>query len=82
MRQPLQVVVYTEGNRSLGFVVDRVADITDAEIADSQRCESEELLASTVVQQRVTDVLDVRSIIQRVDPTFFAGHSVNQQLAI
>jgi two-component system chemotaxis sensor kinase CheA len=79
--QSLQVVVYSEGDRSLGFVVDRVSDITDAELSDANASENEDLLASAVVQQRVTDVLNLRSIIQRADPTFFADRANDQQLA-
>ncbi len=71
LSQPLQVVVYTEGERSLGFVVDRVADIASAEITVTHDCDSDELLASTVIQQKVTDLLNLPSIIRRVDPKFF-----------
>ncbi len=80
--QPLQVVVYSEGGRSVGFVVDRVADIADAEISVTHHCESNELQASAVVQERVTDLLNLPSIIRRVDPTFFDGQSSEQQLAV
>jgi len=81
-QQPLQVVVYSEKGRSLGFVVDRVVDITDAAISHSRDCASDELLASAVIQQRVTDLLNLPSIIRRVDPTFFDKQGANQQLAV
>jgi two-component system chemotaxis sensor kinase CheA len=80
--QPMQVVVYSEGERSLGFVVDRVADIAEAEITVTHECNSGELLKSTVIQQRVTDLLNLPSIIRRVDPKFFASQEANQQLAV
>ena len=82
LNQPLQVVVYSDRGRSVGFVVDRVADITDAEVAVTHECESEELLASTVIQQRVTDLLNLPSIIQSIDPKFFDEQVADQQLAV
>ena len=82
LSQPLQVVVYSEGERSLGFVVDRVADIADAEISITHECESKELLASTVIQQKVTDLLNLPSIVRRVDPKFFGDEASDQQLAV
>jgi two-component system chemotaxis sensor kinase CheA len=80
--QPLQVVVYSEGGRSLGFVVDRVADIAEAEISVTHECDSKELRASTVIQQKVTDLLDLPSLIQRVDPRFYDRGAACQQLAV
>jgi two-component system chemotaxis sensor kinase CheA len=63
---PLQVVVYEEGNYGLGFVVDRIVDIAHTEIAVTQECCRNELLISAVVQHRVTDLLNLPSIIRRV----------------
>jgi two-component system chemotaxis sensor kinase CheA len=63
---PLQVVVYEEGNCGLGFVVDRIVDIAHTEIAVTQECCRDELLISAVVQHRVTDLLNLPSIIRRV----------------
>jgi two-component system chemotaxis sensor kinase CheA len=64
--QPLQVVVYREGSRSLGFVVDRIVDIAHTEIAVTHECCREDLLMSAVVQRRVTDFLNLPSIIKRL----------------
>jgi hypothetical protein len=33
-------------------------------------------LGSAVIQQRVTDLLDVRSVIRSAMPTFFESHAV------
>jgi two-component system chemotaxis sensor kinase CheA len=68
---PLQVVVHSAGNKSVGLVVDRIADIVDTAIESRRNAASDELLASVVVQQRVTDLLDLPSVIHRADPTFF-----------
>ena len=70
--QPLQVVVYTEGGRSFGLVVDRIADIVETTVQATRKTQSGDLLASAVIQQRVTDLLNLPSIIRRADPTFAA----------
>lgn len=80
--EPLQVVVYKEGNRTLGFVVDKVADITEVEINGARECKSSDLLAATVVQQRVTDLLDLPSIIRSFDPELVDRCSSQPQLAV
>ena len=63
VRGELQVIVYDEHERSFGLVVERIVDITEAELNfPADRIAGEHLLGTTVVQQRVTDVLDLRSL--------------------
>jgi two-component system chemotaxis sensor kinase CheA len=67
-RDPMQVVVYTQRGQSVGLVVDEILDIVeDAAQVRSIRSRAG-LLGSAVIQQRVTDVLDVPGLIQAVDP--------------
>lgn len=80
--QPLQIVVYSDGKHSLGFVVDRVADITDAEITVMHESDCEDFLASAVIQQRVTDLLNLPTIIRRVAPKFFGPQAGEHHLAV
>jgi len=67
----MQVVVYSEQGRSVGLVVDRILDIVDEAIVSQQPSKREGLLGSAVIQKRVTDLLDVRSIVRTANPTFF-----------
>jgi len=68
---PLQVVVYREHGRSIGLVVDRIADIVECCLDVTRPSRSEALVASAVIQQRVTDLVDLPALIRRADPTFF-----------
>lgn len=69
---PLQVVVYTEQGRSMGLVVDSILDIVEEALTVQQRETTRSgLLGSAVIQGRVTDLIDVRGIIESADPTFF-----------
>ncbi|HEX6961387.1 MAG TPA: chemotaxis protein CheA [Lacipirellula sp.] len=65
---PLQVIVFQEGGQRYGFVVDRIADIADAEVAMTGACESDQVLVSAVVQERVTDLLNLPALMRRVSP--------------
>ncbi len=68
---PLQVVVHSDRGRSVGLVVDRIVDIVDSTVEITRPAQSDELLASAVIQQRVTDLLDAPALIRRADPMFF-----------
>lgn len=70
--RPMQVVVYSEQGRSVGLVVDRIADIVDCEVDVQRTVRNEDLVASAVIQGRVTDLLNLPSIIRKHDPSFCA----------
>ncbi len=70
--ETMQVVVYTEEGRSVGLVVDRILDIVEATVKVQQAGRRAGVLGSAVIQQRVTDLLDVHGIIQAASPDFFA----------
>jgi two-component system chemotaxis sensor kinase CheA len=69
----MQVVVYTAEGRSVGLVVDRILDIVEATVKIQQAGRRAGILGSAVIQQRVTDLLDVHATIQAASPDFFAA---------
>jgi len=60
---PLQVVVFLARGRSIGLVVDRIEDITDeaVEVRNDERRGF--LLGSAVIQQKVTDIVDLQQVL-------------------
>ena len=63
VRSELQVVVYDEHECGFGLVVERIVDITEADLNfPVDQKVGDYLLGTTVIQQRVTDVLDLRSL--------------------
>ena len=70
-REKIHVVVYSDQGRSVGLIVDRILDITQERVKLPQRAGSQGTLGSLVVQGRVTEVLDLKGIIQMADPGFF-----------
>jgi len=70
-KDPLQVVVYSEGGRSVGLVVAKISDIVYEALTVQRSAARDGILGSAVIQERVTDLLDVPSIIRSADPTFY-----------
>ncbi|WP_425616249.1 chemotaxis protein CheW [Anatilimnocola sp. NA78] len=67
---PLQVIVYKENGRSVGLVVDRIVDIVETTLENTRRSRRTGLLGTAVIQDHVTDLLDLPAIIRQVDPHF------------
>ena len=67
----LLVVVYTRGDRSAGIVVDTILDIVDDDVAQHRDIEDHGLVGSTVLGERVTELLDVRATILAADAAFY-----------
>jgi two-component system, chemotaxis family, sensor kinase CheA len=67
-RSPLQVLVYSEGGRSVGLVVERILDIVEEEVVVEKVGERQGISGSAVVQKRVTDLLDIHQILIATQP--------------
>jgi len=63
MTEALQMVVISHGDRRIGLVVDRIVDIVDEYLEAKQVSTKPEILCSAVIQEHVTDVLDVQQLI-------------------
>jgi len=68
----LDVVVYREHGKSVGLVVEQIADIVEERITVKAERHGGHLLGTAVVQGKVTDILDVRSAIDSVNPDYLA----------
>ncbi len=68
----LQVVVYSENGRSVGLVVDCINDIVEVAISVQRDSASQGILGSAVIQEKVTDLLDVPDVVRRADPNFYS----------
>ena len=63
--------MYTDQGRSVGLVVDRILDIAHEAVKIRKHSGRQGTLGSMVVQGRVTELLDMKGIIQTADPNFF-----------
>jgi two-component system, chemotaxis family, sensor kinase CheA len=78
LQDPVQVVVFSDRDRVLGLIVDQVVDIIDETITVRQKTEREGLAGSAVVGKKVTDFLDLVSVIRAAEEDWF-GDDVEQQ---
>lgn len=69
--EPLQVVVYSEQGRSVGLVVSHINDIVEETLKVKRQANHHGTIGSTVIQNRVTDLLDIEGIIRSADPSFY-----------
>ena len=76
MADEIVVVVYSRGERSVAIVVDEIVDIVDDEASHHSALGDHGLVGSTVLKERVTELLDVRAAVALADPTFFDDETV------
>jgi two-component system chemotaxis sensor kinase CheA len=70
----LQIVVYADQEYRCGLIVHRIVDIVETELRFSKaRAAEDNLLGTSVIQDHVTDVLNLRCLARRVaTPKFIA----------
>jgi len=61
--EKLQVVVFRQGQQSIGLIVHRILDIVEEEIALEHPSAQGGIRGSAVVQNKVTDLLDVADLL-------------------
>ncbi|MDX1982398.1 MAG: chemotaxis protein CheW [Bryobacteraceae bacterium] len=62
-RDPVQVIVFSDGDRRIGILVDQIVDIVEDVVVARQNASTPGLLGSAVVGEKVTDFLDLRAVI-------------------
>jgi two-component system chemotaxis sensor kinase CheA len=71
----LQVVVYARDGESVGLVVNRILDITEERITTKSHASRAGVLQTAVIQDRVTELLDIESLISMSLPDYAASSS-------
>ena len=66
----LQVVVCSAGGRNVGLVADRILDIVEEKLLLQPPAQRPGVLGSAVIQQHVTDLLDVPVVLRKTVPGF------------
>jgi len=78
---PVQVIVFNDGDRSVGVVVDQILDVAEETVTVRQKTARKGLLGSAVVGKHVADFLDLNQVIRTAADDWFqrAGGSANGQ---
>ncbi len=66
----LQVIVYSHNGNQVGLIVSRIKDILETEVVLQKSAAEDGILGSAIIQDKVTDLLDVKAIVQRAVPNF------------
>ncbi len=61
---PVQVIVFNDGDRSVGIMVDQILDVTQETVTGRQKSARKGLLGSGVVGKRVADFLDLNYVLR------------------
>jgi len=64
LADPVQVVVFNDGDRSIGMVVDQIVDVVEEAAKVRRKTDRKGLLGSAVVGKQVTDFLDLNAVIR------------------
>jgi two-component system chemotaxis sensor kinase CheA len=67
----VQTIIYTRENRSVALVVDQILDIVEETITVKRSLTRKGILGTVVVQDKVTDMIDMEGIVREYDPAFF-----------
>ncbi len=62
----MQVIVFDDGNRRVGVVVDKIVDIIEETVTFSQRCSHPGLLGSAIIGGTITDLIDLNTLLRAV----------------
>ncbi|MBL8716135.1 MAG: chemotaxis protein CheA [Myxococcales bacterium] len=70
---PLQVVVHARNGRRVGLVVEQIVDIVEDFVRIERPFAQRGIVGATVVEGRVTNLLDVEGVIDACDPSLSAA---------
>ncbi|MGD0938432.1 MAG: chemotaxis protein CheW [Terracidiphilus sp.] len=73
LSNPVQVVVFNDGDRSVGMIVDEIVDVVEEAVTIRRKASRKGLLGSGVVGKRVTDFLDLNQVIEAARESWLNG---------
>ncbi|HZP07051.1 MAG TPA: chemotaxis protein CheW [Terracidiphilus sp.] len=68
---PAQVIVFSDGDRSLGVVVDQILDVVEETVNVRKGTARKGLLGSAVVGKRITDFIDLNHVLSASPENWF-----------
>jgi two-component system chemotaxis sensor kinase CheA len=72
-QDPVQVIVFNDGERGVGIVVDQILDIVEDTVTVKQSTTRPGLLGSAVIGQKVTDLVDLQAVIAQSAGDWFGS---------
>lgn len=75
--EKVQVVVHSLGERNFGLIVDHVYDIVEGNYAVHNHIKRKGILGTSIIEEKVTEILDIDFIINNVLPHYF-NHTISE----
>lgn len=70
-----QVLVFSKGERRAGLIVDEILDIVDERIEMRPSSGRDGVIGSSVVDGKITDFIDIKSLLEQTDQRWFEEES-------
>ena len=80
-QQEVLIVIFTHGTRTVAVAVKEVLDVVDDDTGRHSQIDDRGVVGSAVLADRVTELLDVRRILLRADPSFFDDYRADDPSA-
>jgi len=74
---PVQVIVFNDGERSVGLVVDQILDVAEEAVTVRQKSGRTGLIGSAVVGKHVADFLDLNEILRAGAEDWFQANAAS-----
>lgn len=79
--EKIAVVVFSFRERQIGLAVREILDIAREEVSIARAATRSGVLKTLVVQERITELLDIESLAGRLNPAFFEARRSNAEAA-
>jgi len=77
--EPHPVVVFSEGERSMGLMVNEILDIREEPLVIRMPSQRPGVLGTAIINSKATDVIDTQYYVEQADPSWFIKN--NQTIA-
>ena len=74
----MPVIVFTDGTRRMGLIVDQIIDILDEVVTARRRVSAPGILGSAIINGQITDLLDLQSLLVATGENWLKSASSSQ----
>ncbi|QDT64253.1 hybrid sensor histidine kinase/response regulator [Calycomorphotria hydatis] len=79
---PQPVIVFTEGDRSMGLLVDEILDIREERLIIERQSSQAGVLGTAIINGNATDVIDTQYYVTQATPNWFDGPSGSEDIHV
>lgn len=80
VREPLHVLIITHQQHTFGLVVEAILDIIDDVIIEGISLPRDGVIGSAIIQDKVTEIIDLEWIVHHVLPNYFCSQLESNQM--